>query len=113
MIAIAGKCYSNALVSGSALISDVFEYFTRQMLHRLDQPRDIVRAQKVIDVYFSLLLSPLTPSKNITVSEVRSEAAESGNKEQMCSFLFHKSKIPSLDISLCFCSNQEKQNRDR
>ena len=67
MIAIAGKCYSNALVSGSALISDVFEYFTRQMLHRLDQPRDIVRAQKVIDVYFSLLLSPLTPSKNITV----------------------------------------------
>ena len=67
MIAIAGKCYSNDLAGGSTLISDVFEYFTRQMLHRLDQPRDIVRAQKVIDVYFSLLLSPLTPSRNITV----------------------------------------------
>lgn len=67
MIAIAGKCYSNDLFSGPALISDVFEYFTRQMLHRLDHPRDIVRAQKIIDVYFSLLLSPLTPSRNITV----------------------------------------------
>ena len=67
MIAIAGKCYSNSLVNGSALLSDVFENFTRQMLHRLGQPRDIVRAQKVIDVYFSLLLSPLTPSRNISV----------------------------------------------
>lgn len=67
MIAIASKCYSNSLDGGSELISDIFEYFTRQMLHRLDQPRDIVRAQKVIDVYFSLLLSPLTPSRNITV----------------------------------------------
>lgn len=67
MIAIAGKCYSNNLDGGVALISDVFGFFTRQMLHRLDQPRDIVRAQKVIDVYFSLLLSPLTPSRNITV----------------------------------------------
>lgn len=67
MIAIAGKCYSNNLDGGSALISDVFGFFTRQMLHRLGQPRDIVRAQKVIDVYFSLLLSPLTPGRNITV----------------------------------------------
>lgn len=67
MIAIAGKCYSNSLDGGLALISDVFEFFTREMLHRLDQPRDIVRAQKVIDIYFSLLLSPLTPSRNITV----------------------------------------------
>lgn len=67
MIAIAGKCYSNDLGRGPLLISDVFEYFTRQMLNRLGQPRDIVRAQKVIDVFFSLLLSPLTPSKNITV----------------------------------------------
>jgi len=67
MIAIASKCYSNNLDGGPALISDIFGYFTRQMLHRLDQPRDIVRAQKVIDVYFSLLLSPLTPSRNITV----------------------------------------------
>lgn len=67
MIAIAGKCYSNDLTGRSILISDVFEYFTRQMLHRLDQPKDILRATKVIDVYFSLLLSPLTPSRNITV----------------------------------------------
>lgn len=67
MIAIAGKCYSNDLGSSLTLISDAFEYFTRQMLHRLNNPRDIVCAQKVIDVYFSLLLSPLTPSKNITV----------------------------------------------
>ena len=67
MIAIAGKCYSNDLGGGPALISDVFEYFTRQMLHRLGQPKDIVCAQKVIDVYFSLLLSPLTPGRNITI----------------------------------------------
>lgn len=67
MIAIAGKCYLNNLDGGSALISDVFGYFTRQMLLRLEQPKDIVRAKKLIDVYFSLLLSPLTPSRNITV----------------------------------------------
>lgn len=74
MIAIAGKCYSNNLDGGSALISDVFGFFTRQMLHRLDQPRDIVCAYKVIDVYFSLLLSPLTPSRNITVFLLLSSA---------------------------------------
>lgn len=67
MIAIAGKCYSNDIKSGVMLISDIFEYFTREMLHRLEQPKDIVRAQKVIDVYFSLLLSPLSPSRNINV----------------------------------------------
>lgn len=67
MIAIAGKCYSKDLDSGTMLISDVFEYFTREMLHRLEQPQDVVRAQKVIDVYFSLLLSPLSPGRNITV----------------------------------------------
>lgn len=67
MIAIASKCYSNDFNSGPALVSDVFEYFTREMLHRLEQPKDIVRAQKVIDVYFSLLLSPMTPGRNITV----------------------------------------------
>ena len=67
MIAIVGKCYSNNIGDGSVLISDVFEFFTRQMLHRLDQSKDIVRAQKVIDTYFSLLLSPLTPGRNITV----------------------------------------------
>ena len=67
MIAIAGKCYSNDLDNGSLLISDVFEVFTREMLRRLENPKEIVRAQKVIKVYFSLLLSPHVPCKNITV----------------------------------------------
>lgn len=66
LIAIAGSCYNGSSNDVTLLVSNVFSQFTQQMLKRLTSREDELLAIKVINTYFSILISSQSKLLSIT-----------------------------------------------